>query len=87
VKLSGGEYLIRDKDVTGFSWKEEELAQREKAVPYNLEEELKERGARYSKSSVPFKSYVVEDGLLITGQNPASAAPVGEAVVKRLQAR
>ena len=85
VKLSGGEFLIEGKDLTGFSWKEEELAKREEAVPYSLEEELKKRGAKYSKSSLPFKSYVVEDGLLITGQNPASAGAVGEAVVKRLK--
>jgi len=86
VKLIDAEYLISGKDVTGFSWKEEELAKREKAVPYSLEEELKKRGAKYSRSSVPFKSYVVEDGLLITGQNPASAEAVGEAVVKKLKA-
>jgi putative intracellular protease/amidase len=86
VKLRGGEYLIEGKDVTGFSWAEEELAKREKAVPYSLEEELKKRGAKYGKSIVPFKSHVVEDGLLVTGQNPASAAAVGEAVVKKLKA-
>jgi putative intracellular protease/amidase len=86
VKLSGGDYLVRSKKLTGFSWAEEGLAKREDAVPYNLEEELKKRGASYDKSSVPFKSYVVEDGLLITGQNPASAAGVGEAVVKKLKA-
>ena len=85
VKLGGGDYLINGKGVTGFSWKEEELAKREEAVPYNLEEELKKRGAKYSKSSIPFKSYVVEDGLLVTGQNPASAEGVGEAVVKKLK--
>ncbi len=81
----GGEYLVRGKDVTGFSWAEEGLAKREKAVPYNLEEELKKRGAKYGKSGIPFKSYVVEDGRLITGQNPASAAAVGEAVAKKLK--
>lgn len=84
VKLGGGERLIRGKEVTGFSWAEEELAKRANAVPYNLEEELKTRGANYRKSSVPFKSYVMQDGRLITGQNPASAAAVGEAVVKSL---
>ena len=84
VKI-GGEYLVKGKDVTGFSWAEEGLAKREKAVPYNLEEELKKRGARYGKSSIPFKSHVVEDGRLVTGQNPASAAGVGEAVVKHLK--
>jgi putative intracellular protease/amidase len=85
VKLSGGGYLIDGKDLTGFSWKEEELVKRDQAVPYNLEDELKKRGARYGKSAIPFKSHVVEDGNLITGQNPASAAAVGEAVVKRLK--
>jgi putative intracellular protease/amidase len=82
----GGDYLVRGKKLTGFSWAEEGLAKREDAVPYSLEDELKKRGASYEKSSIPFKSYVVEDGLLITGQNPASAAGVGEAVVKKLKA-
>jgi hypothetical protein len=59
--------------VTVFSWAEEALAKREHAVPYNLEEELKKRGAKYGKSMIPFKSHVVEDDLLITCQNPASA--------------
>lgn len=86
VKLSVGDYLIKGKKLTGFSWAEEGLAKREDAVPYNLEDELKKRGADYDKSSIPFKSYVVEDGLLITGQNPASAAGVGEVVVKKLKA-
>ena len=54
-------------------------------MPYNLEEELKKRGAKYGKASMPFMSHVVEDGRLITGQNPASAAAVGEAVAKKLK--
>jgi putative intracellular protease/amidase len=81
----GGEYLVKGKDVTGFSWTEEGLAKREKAVPYNLEDELKKRGAKYGKATLPFVSHVVEDGLLVTGQNPASASGVGEAVVKKLK--
>ena len=67
--------------------KEEELVKREKAIPYSLEEELKKRGAKYSKASLPFKSHVVEDGHLITGQNPASAHGVGQAVVNQLTAK
>ena len=55
-------------------------------MPYNLEEELQKRGARYGKAWLAFNSHVVEDGLLITGQSPASAAGVGEAVVKRQRA-
>jgi putative intracellular protease/amidase len=53
-------------------------------VPFNLEEELKKR-ARYTKASVPFGKHVVEDGLLITGQNPASARGGGEPVARRLR--
>lgn len=86
VKLSNGNYLINGRDLTGFSWKEEELAGRDHAVPFNLEEELEKRGAKYSKALLPFSKHVVEDGFLITGQNPGSAQAVGKAVVKRLQA-
>jgi putative intracellular protease/amidase len=86
VRLSSGDYLIAGKKLTGFSWDEEVKVGRDAAVPYNLEEELKKRGASYSKAWFAFASNVVEDGALITGQNPASAAGVGEAVVKRLKA-
>lgn len=85
VRLPGGEPLIQGKKLTGFSWAEEGKVGRDDAVPYNLEEELKKRGADYSKAWLAFGSHVVEDGNLITGQNPASAAAVGEAVVKRLR--
>lgn len=87
VKLSSGDYLIAGKKLTGFSWNEEGKVGREQAVPYNLEEELQKRGAKYEKAWMAFSSHVVEDGLLITGQNPASAAAVGEAVVKKLRQR
>jgi putative intracellular protease/amidase len=85
VKLRGDEYLVKGRKVTGFSWTEEELAKRADAVPFNLEEELRRRGANYSKAMIPFKSYVVEDGHLITGQNPGSAEGVGKAVVQKLK--
>lgn len=85
VKLRSGGYLIAGKNVTGFSWNEEVKVGREQAVPYNLEEELQKRGAKYGKAWMAFSAHVVEDGLLITGQNPASAAGVGEAVVKKLK--
>ncbi|MFI0468959.1 type 1 glutamine amidotransferase domain-containing protein [Saccharopolyspora sp. 5N102] len=84
AKLSNGEYLINGKNVTGFSWPEEELAQRERAVPYSLQDELKKRGAEYTVADKPFETYVVEDENLITGQNPGSAAAVADAVVKQL---
>lgn len=85
VRLTNGEHLVKDKDVTGYSWKEEEVAKRDDAVPFSLEDELRKRGARYSKATLPFGSHVVEDGCLITGQNPRSAQDVGKAVVKKLR--
>jgi putative intracellular protease/amidase len=84
VTLSNGEPLVRGKNVTGFSWREEELAQRADAVPYSLEDRLRELGAVYTIAEKPFTSYVVEDTRLITGQNPASARAVAEAVVRSL---
>ncbi|MFD4988650.1 type 1 glutamine amidotransferase domain-containing protein [Streptomyces sp. NPDC058374] len=85
VTLGSGEPLVRGRDVTGFSWREEELAQRADAVPFSLEDRLKELAGSYTVADKPFEPYVVEDGLLITGQNPASAAPVAEAVVRALR--
>jgi putative intracellular protease/amidase len=84
VKLSGGEYLVKGRKMTGFSWTEEEVAKRANGVPFNLEEQLRKRGANYSKGTIPFHRYVVEDGLLVTGQNPASAEGVGKAVLHKL---
>src|SRR5699024_3000563 len=85
VKLSDGEYLVKGKNVTGFSWTEEKLAKRHKVVPFNLEAELIKRGANYSKAILPFNSHIVVDGLLVTGQNPKSAKRVGKAVVRLLE--
>jgi putative intracellular protease/amidase len=84
AKLSDGTWLVQDKNMTAFSFAEEKADNRDDVVPFNLEEELKARGARYSKAMVPFGKHVVEDGLLITGQNPASARGVGEAVARAL---
>ena len=87
AKLSDGRWLVQDKEMTGFSWAEEKADNRDDVVPFNLEEELKARGARYTKAAVPLAKHVVEDGLLITGQNPASARGVGEAVARVLRER
>ena len=77
--------LIQGRKVTGFSWAEEKLAGRDKAVPFSLQDRMKERGAKYSKALRPMAEKVVGDGKLVTGQNPMSATGVGEAVVKLLK--
>lgn len=83
VKLSDGEYLIKGKKLTGFSWFEESLARRKDEVPFNLEEALKERGADYRKAFIPMTSEVVVDGNLITGQNPASSEEIAKVILER----
>lgn len=86
IKLSNGTYLISGKNVGGFSNAEEEAAGLTKVVPFSLEDELVKRGARYSKTGL-WGNHVVVDGRLVTGQNPASAESVGEAVAKILNAK
>lgn len=54
-------------------------------VPYNAEAEMKRRGARYEKAPLPFLSYAIEDGRLVTGQNPFSAKATAKKIVALLQ--
>lgn len=71
--LSDGSLLVAGRKLTGFAWQEEVLARVDKLVPYNVEEEMKNRGALYAKGLVPFAPHTVVDGNLVTGQNPGSA--------------
>ncbi|MAQ15569.1 MAG: type 1 glutamine amidotransferase domain-containing protein [Sandaracinus sp.] len=81
---AAGKPIVGGRRVTGFSWREEGLAERQEAVPFNLEERLEEAGADYSKAALPFIEHVVEDERLITGQNPKSATAVAKAVLAHL---
>ncbi len=71
---SNGRPLVEGKRVTGFTNSEEEAVGLTNVVPFLVEDELKAKGGNYSKSD-DWAPYVVIDGLLITGQNPASSAP------------
>lgn len=82
--LSDGSLLIAGRKVTGFSWREEVLAGVAKYMPYNAEEEMKRRGARYEKALLPFVPNAVVDGRLVTGQNPASAKVTARRIVDLL---
>ena len=86
VTLANGDGLLHGRQATGFTWAEEEGAQRADVVPFNLEAELTERAGSFSSADEPFASHVVSDERLITGQNPASARGVAEALVKQLRA-
>ncbi|MGN7862324.1 type 1 glutamine amidotransferase domain-containing protein [Microbacterium sp. 22303] len=84
VRLSDGSLLVDGKHVTGFAWQEEVLARVDKLVPYNAEDEMKKRGALYEKAKIPFVSYAVTDGRLVTGQNPGSAKETAQKVAALL---
>ncbi len=56
------------------------LARVDELVPYDAEAEVKQRGARYEKAKLPFVSYTVVDGNLVTGQNPRSAKATAKKV-------
>ena len=81
-----GKPLIEGRTVTGFSDLEESLSGMKPQVPFLLQDALASHGAHYKKAFLPFTSYVVTDGRIITGQNPQSSKEIGEAVVKRLAA-
>jgi putative intracellular protease/amidase len=84
VKNAKGEFLVKGKKVTGFTNEEEEAVQLTKVVPFLVEDMLKEKGGIYSRGAT-WAAYAVEDGNLITGQNPASSALVAEMLLKMLQ--
>lgn len=84
TKLSDGTLLVAGRRLTGFSWTEEVLAGVAKKVPYNAEQEMKQRGALYEKGWLPFTSKVVTDGRLVTGQNPQSAKATAKQVAALL---
>ncbi|BFZ62101.1 hypothetical protein YB2330_003180 [Saitoella coloradoensis] len=72
--------FVKGRKVTGFSNEEEDQAGLTDAMPYLLEDRLKERGGLYEKAEKAWGEKLVVDGKLITGQNPASAKAVGEAL-------
>lgn len=83
VKGISGEPLVKGKKVTGFTNTEEEQAGLTNVVPFLVEDMLKENGGIYSKAE-DYKEYAIEDGLLITGQNPASSEKVAALLLKQL---
>lgn len=83
VKVNG-DYLVKGKKVTGFTNEEEEAVGLTKVVPFLLEDALIANGAVYSKGA-NWEPYAVEDGLLITGQNPASSKLVAQKLLQQLK--
>lgn len=84
VKSADGEPLVKGKEVTGFSNSEEDAVQLTDVVPFLLEDEFKKLGGNYSKGP-DWASYVKKDGLLITGQNPASSEEAAKVLLDLLK--
>jgi putative intracellular protease/amidase len=83
VKTAAGRPLVEGKKVTGFANSEEEGVGLTNIVPFLVEDELIAKGGLYSKGE-DWGSYVVQDGLLITGQNPGSSAATAAQLLKTL---
>lgn len=84
AKAKNGQPLLEGKKVTGFSDSEEEVLGLTKIVPFLLEQELKKLGGYYNKGK-NWTSFTQQEGLLITGQNPASSEAVAELLLKALE--
>ena len=78
-----GQPLVKGKRVTGFTNGEEEAVHLTKVVPFLVEDELKRLGGLYEKVE-NWKPFVISDGRLVTGQNPASSKPAAEALLRLL---
>lgn len=85
VKQASGDFAIKGKAVTGFANTEEEAVALTQVVPFLLEDELIKRGGDYQKAD-DWHVFVVQDGLIITGQNPASSGLVAEKLLTHLSA-
>ena len=84
VKAASGNPLIKGRQVTGFTNGEEADVELTDIVPYLIEDEFIALGAHYQKGP-NWSPFIVEDGKLITGQNPASSEAVAKALVAQLR--
>src|SRR5690606_31647063 len=83
VRTAEGDLLIKGRKVTGFTNTEEAAVGLEKVVPFLLEDDLKARGGIYS-SGPDWSPHVVQDGIMITGQNPASSTGAAQRLLEEL---
>lgn len=83
VKAADGSALVKGRKVTGFTNSEEEGVGLTKVVPFLVEDTLKALGGDYSKGA-DWAPHVVADGLLVTGQNPASSADAAATLLQQV---
>lgn len=83
VKGADGQPLVKGKRVTGFANTEEDAVGLSEVVPFLVEDMLKQHGGQYARGA-DWASYVLTDGKLVTGQNPASSEEAAQALLKLL---
>lgn len=86
ITLSNGDNIMKNITVTGFTHEEEKDFGTLEKIPYLLEESLTRVASQYSKKA-PWLEFIIEQGRVITGQNPQSATAVGKAMVAQLQSK
>ncbi|MFC6463163.1 type 1 glutamine amidotransferase domain-containing protein [Paracoccus aerius] len=84
VKGPNGKPIVEGKEVTGFTNTEEEAVGLTRIVPFLVEDELAAQGGRFTRAD-DWASYVVQDGLLITGQNPGSSKETAQRLLSALK--
>ncbi|MGM0638574.1 MAG: type 1 glutamine amidotransferase domain-containing protein, partial [Pseudomonadota bacterium] len=84
ARAADGQPLVKGRRVTGFANSEEDAVGLSDVVPHLLEDALKEQGADYQRSRDDFAPFQLRDGLLITGQNPASSGPTATLLLEVL---
>jgi putative intracellular protease/amidase len=85
VKTPEGRPLVEGRKVTGFTNSEEAAVGLSEVVPFLVEDELQAKGGRFSRGP-DWGSYVIQDGLLITGQNPSSSRATAQALMDTVMA-
>jgi putative intracellular protease/amidase len=83
VRTPNDRPLVEGKNVTGFTNSEEAAVGLTTVVPFLVEDMLKGEGGRFSKTA-DWGVHVVADGLLVTGQNPASSGPAAKELLALL---
>ncbi len=83
AKTLEGESIVAKRLVTGFTNTEEEAVQLTDIVPFLLEDELVKLGGDFQKAD-DWNAFAVQDGLIITGQNPASSELAAQKLVDHL---
>ena len=85
AKKPNGDPLVKGMNVTGFTDAEDQEIDIFRHLLFSLERALILNGANFKRSERNWVPNVVQDGALLTGQNPASAAPLADAVIARLR--